>query len=206
MNNTFRNLLSTKNYFLIDLDDTLYDESQYLFPAYNAIAKYLQQNFHEDEVAIRTFLKNTFTEEGREYLFNKMFAVFEMEEGIMPALLHIMRTVQLNYKMNLFEVWQDMLTQLQQQQKKIFVITNGNPIQQKNKIAQIDWKGFDQQIEFFCADEWKRKPAIDVFEVIMKKYADATFSDFIMIGDSKTDEEFAINCGIDFTNVKEFLS
>lgn len=205
MNYIFEKLLNSKKYFLIDLDDTLYDESQYLFPAYNAVAKYLADHFHEDEVHIRTFLKNTFTEEGREYLFNKMFAVFEIEEAILPELLHIMRTVQLPHHINLFEEWYTMLDQLQTTQKNIAVITNGNPVQQKNKIAQINWKEMDMHINFYCADEWKRKPATDVFKIIQQKNSGALLNEFVMIGDSKTDEQFAANCLIDFVQIKSLL-
>ncbi len=43
-----------------------------------------------------------------------------------------------------------------------------NPIQQKNKVKQIDWLGNESSIDFFYANEIKPKPSIDIFELKIK--------------------------------------
>ena len=42
--------------------------------------------------------------------------------------------------------------------KKIFIVTNGNPEQQLNKIKQTEWHGLEPYLTCYFADEIAQNP------------------------------------------------
>jgi putative hydrolase of the HAD superfamily len=179
---------------IFDLDDTLYEEKIYLFEVYSRIAIYLSKNYsflNYEEIYL--FLTETFNETGRENLLNNLLTKFNIIENI-DVLLTIMRTVNLKSKMPLKIKSETLLQSAINSGVKICVLTNGNPIQQKNKVKLIDWLGNESRIDFIYANEVKPKPFIDVFELKIKnKYKIDSASEVLMIGDSLIDQQFAIN-------------
>ncbi|MBK7636811.1 MAG: HAD hydrolase-like protein [Saprospiraceae bacterium] len=69
------------------------------------------------------------------------------------------------------------------------VITNGNVIQQKNKINSINWHGLKSKINFIFANEHAPKPDPSSFNFVKEQI---NFKMAVYIGDSLSDEEFAI--------------
>jgi FMN phosphatase YigB (HAD superfamily) len=61
-------------------------------------------------------------------------------------------------------------------------LTNGNPQQQRNKIACIDWGKIFNDIAFVFADEIKRKPSPESVEFILKKH-ELDAANVLLIGD-----------------------
>ena len=52
----------------------------------------------------------------------------------------------------------DLMTNLRNQGINLYIITNGNPIQQKNKVKHINWHGMVDNITFIYANEYMPKP------------------------------------------------
>lgn len=190
-------------YFLFDLDDTLYPEIEYLKGAYTSIASFLSNETNIEQKKIFDFLITGFMERGRELLFDKMFQHFEIELKYMSNILNIMRTYTPRSKISLFHNLYEKLPLILNSAKQVFVVTNGNVIQQKNKVKNIDWRFLDQKIIFIFANEYKRKPFVESFLFIKEKYSIKENST-IMIGDSFFDEKYAKNCKIDFMFVEKF--
>ena len=90
-------------------------------------------------------------------------------------------------------------------QKQIFIVTNGNVIQQKNKIKNIEFGGLLDHIQVIYADEIKPKPDPEAFFYLQKKYR-VSPERIVMIGDSTTDESFAAAAGIDFIHVRNIIT
>ena len=88
--------------------------------------------------------------------------------------------------------------------KQIFIITNGRPEIQLNKIRQLEWNGLEHYLKVFYAEEIKLKPEPDVLSYIVNNN-NLLRKDVIIIGASVVDEEFAACCGTDYINVDEFL-
>ena len=88
--------------------------------------------------------------------------------------------------------------------KKLFIVTNGNPAQQLNKIKQVDWHGFEPYLTCYFAEEILPKPEPDVLHLLMKDH-NLKRKDIVMIGNSNIDTLCAEACGIDYIDVNEFL-
>tara|TARA_X000000368_G_scaffold415632_1_gene407775 strand:- start:1514 stop:2128 length:615 start_codon:yes stop_codon:yes gene_type:complete len=78
----------------------------------------------------------------------------------------------------------------------ITIISNGNPLQQKNKFNNTNFEGIEKKIELICANEYKAKPSPNSFnENFFEK------NKYLYIGDSSIDMKFAQNAEIDFLNI-----
>ena len=198
------NLLINKyEYFLFDLDDTLYPEIKYLDEAYRNIGKFLEKKTKIEPKSVYNFLMSNFIENGRINLFNNMFSFFDIDIKYLESVLNIMRTYQSQNKIFLYKNIYKSLPFIINNSKLVFVVTNGNVIQQNNKVKNIEWKSLEKKIVFVYANEHKKKPSSKSFCFIKEKYKiEEEFT--LMIGDSIVDKEYAENCKIDFMHIKEF--
>lgn len=188
--------------FLIDLDDTLYDEKLYLFEAYSQISLFLSQSQNIQFELINEYLRETFLNEGRTNLFDKLIHTFKMGHTLMDELLDVMRTINLKNKIQLFPEAYVLLAQLNERNKKTIIVTNGNITQQENKLKNIDWRGLRNSFDVIYAKDFGSKPNCSVFEFACTKF-NLTNQKILMIGDSEIDSEFAKNCSIDFIHREE---
>ena len=88
--------------------------------------------------------------------------------------------------------------------KKVFIVTNGKPEQQLNKIKQTEWHGLEQYLIVYFAEETCPKPEPNVIDLLIKDH-NLQRRDLVMIANSETDRICAEACGIDYFNSKEFL-
>lgn len=194
-------LLADYDCFLLDFDGTLYNETDYLFPAYQKIAAQLADKYSVDEKTIADYLQSNFSTNGRANLFNELCRHFQIPESDIPALLEILRTNRTAAPIPLFKKMHWLIGELIKAGKLVFVVTNGNAVQQKNKVSMVSWQGLDKQLTFVYATEHKPKPDTAAFDFIRKHYT-VSPDKTVMIGDTTTDEEFAANAGIAFIHVR----
>lgn len=193
---------SLKDYQVIifDLDNTLYPETEYLFGAYNFISLQLSILNNVDPEKIYNFLCKTFIELGRKNLFDLLIDKFNLDQNTLDICLNALRTYTPSKKIKLYPSAYSLIKELNYNKKKTCIATNGNPQQQKNKIANIDWKGYDNYLKFFLCDEFEPKPSEKCFYKIYSYY-NMPLQNFVLIGDSIVDQEFAKNIKIDFIKV-----
>jgi|ERR1035437_949689 phosphoglycolate phosphatase-like HAD superfamily hydrolase len=182
--------------YLFDLDNTIIDETQYLFAVYSKIAKDVSLDKNE---FIHLFLN-----EGRDKLFNKIIKNNNLPDAYLQDFLYTLRNIKLPYKLVIFPSISDLLKKLTILNKNLLIVTNGNINQQKNKIDQIDWQGIENNIHFVLADLIAPKPSVNLFNYLKKEYC-LIEKETVLIGDSLPDEEFARNSNISFQNVISFF-
>jgi len=193
-------------YYLFDLDNTLYNENIYLFTAYFKIANYLDNKYRNNSrLEYYHFLIDEFLRSGRINLFQKFFNKYRINEGEIDSLLKILRTQNISPKIELKNDIYDILKQLLSLNKKLAIITNGSVQQQKNKVAQINWKGLLNSINVIYAEEYESKPGIQSFSKITSEFNDFNLNHYLFIGDSVIDKQFAENCKIHFVGVGDLL-
>lgn len=179
---------------IFDLDNTIYDENEYLFACYNAI---------ENNICIKgvsDFLRNQFLAAGRKNLFDLCIQHFKLNANYKPRFLEILRTNHFQKKIPTYNYFIPLVKELLQNKKKIIVVTNGNVEQQKNKIQQIEWNELDENIHFVYANMYKPKPNIDSFIEVQQNF-EIDKRKTIFIGDSEVDCEYAKNLDIDFSYI-----
>ena len=88
--------------------------------------------------------------------------------------------------------------------KKLFIVTNGNPQQQLNKLRQIEWHGLEPYLTCYFAEETLPKPEPDALHLLMKDH-NLERRDLLMIENSETDRLCAQATGIDYVNAAEII-
>jgi phosphoglycolate phosphatase-like HAD superfamily hydrolase len=113
-------------------------------------------------------------------------------------------TSRLPLKLLLYKNMLSFMQEVVLDRKKLFIVTNGNPQQQLNKLRQVEWHGLEPYLICYFADESLPKPEPDVLHLLMQEH-NLERRDLIMIEGSDTDKLCAEACGIDYLNVKEII-
>ncbi len=190
--------LSKYSQFIFDLDDTLIHEKEYLFPAYQCIAKKFGRNEMECE-SMFLFLKQKYLLGCRKNLFDSFIITYNLSPQVMTNILEELRNVEVIGGLNLTHEAKNVLWLVKKLKMNYIIITNGNPIQQANKLRQINWKDNLKPSKVVFANEFIPKPSPEVFFMLNKV---KPFGKVLFIGDSEVDREFALNSGIDFFQIK----
>ena len=191
------------NYFLIDLDDTLYPEKNYLYPAYLEISKYINKKYKFKISHINKFLIDEFEISGRKNLFDKLNSKFEIPTIEFNIYLKILRNLKLKNKIRLFDKSYQLLEKIIKHNKNFIIVTNGNVKQQRNKVSLIDWRQISNPFVLYANKSFPKPDKRLFYEVIEPKF-NMKKSEILFIGDSTVDEEFSKNIGCDFLNIADY--
>jgi phosphoglycolate phosphatase-like HAD superfamily hydrolase len=194
-------VFSAYDNIIFDLDGTLYDERDYLFECYRRIGADLEAAYPVKQAEIVAFLKDNFLLEGHTRLFNKLCHRWNLPSSVIDEAVGILRTIQIERPIPLFPHMQLLLASLIPK-KRLFIVTNGNVLQQKNKVKQIQWGSALGQIPIVYANDLAPKPAPASFLQLKSEYG-LTETSTIMVGDTETDAGFARNSGIAFLQVDQ---
>jgi phosphoglycolate phosphatase-like HAD superfamily hydrolase len=220
------NIFQNYKVVLFDLDDTLYQEIEYLKAAFHAIGQFFEKEYALNALQIEDFLITIFTKQGRKNLFNQCFKHFELEinakkrkstdlfrdhrkgalvENIfVEQCLNILRTVELREKIRFYPFVYEVIPKLLKQGKQIFIITNGNVLQQENKLKHLEWNGMDVSITVVFANQFAPKPSPKVFTDFLEPNFNLKNKSILFVGNAETDAEFSSNIGVDFLHVDYF--
>ena len=186
------------NYSLVvfDLDDTLYKETDYLFSAYREIEQYVSEKAGIPFGEVDGYLKTSFLIRGRDGLFDDFLIHFGVTEIIdKTEMLDILRTHSCN--LHFFKHTETLLSELHKCGKKIALLTNGNLIQQKNKVKCLRIQTLFPYIDIVYATEVAPKPSPEGLFLIAERNG-CLPKEIAFIGDSLVDEETAKNAGVSF--------
>ena len=201
---TYADIDSSKKGFIFELDNVLYPERDYLLQVY-----YLFANFIEFTETVPTakelidFLKTAYEHHGPEELFERASQMFGIDAKYRDNFEKLHYTARLPLKLVLFPNMLNLLQEMVVDRRQIFLVTNGNPEVQLNKIRQVEWNGLEQYLVVYFAAELKEKPETDVLESILDKHQ-LLRRDLVIIGNNDTDEDFARASGIDFVDSNDF--
>lgn len=140
--------------YLFELDDVLYPKREYVLQVY-----YLFSNFVEYTVGkpiakdILNSMKNYYEKKGEDGNIEQVIADFELEESIKENFERLYANAQLPLKLELYPSSILYIGDLISQGKEIGLLTKGNPVEQLNKIRQMNWKGLDRYMKVYFWDE-----------------------------------------------------
>lgn len=201
----YADLDPAKKGFIFELDNVLFPERDYLLQVY-----YLFSNFIEFTETVPSaselvnFLKAAYEAHGPCDLFEKASQMFGIDQKYKEHFEKLHYTARLPLKLVIFEPILSLLQELVIDRKQLFLVTNGKPEVQLNKVKQVEWNGLEKYLVVYFANEIKPKPDTDVLELILGKHQ-LLRKDLVMIGYSDIDEEFASASGVDFINSQDFL-
>jgi FMN phosphatase YigB (HAD superfamily) len=147
---------------------------------------------------------NTYNKEGAAFVFDRLKEKLNVDEKYRGNLNHLLITAKLPLKLLLYKNMLNLLQEIVIDRKKVFIVTNGNPEQQLNKIKQIEWHGLEQYLIAYFAEETMPKPEPDVIDQLLSDH-NLQRREILMIENSENDRLCADVCGIDYINANEFL-
>ncbi|SKB33563.1 FMN phosphatase YigB, HAD superfamily [Daejeonella lutea] len=194
-----------KKAFVFELDNVIYPEKDYLLQVY-----YLFSNFIEftegvpSSAELTSFFKTAYEHHGAVEIFDKAKEAFNIDEKYRLNFDRLHYSAILPLKLLMYKEVLKLMQEIIVDRKQLFLITNGKPEIQLNKIRQLEWNGLEKYLRVFYAEEIKLKPEPDVLTYILKDN-NLVRKEVVIIGATQTDEDFAASCGVDYVNVDDFL-
>jgi FMN phosphatase YigB (HAD superfamily) len=201
---TYSDIDPRKKAFIFELDDVLYPAKDYYFQIYYLFANLLEYTELNNAAKTTDLMIDTYIQKGEGEVFNTIAAELNVDEKHRKNLEIMLLTSRLPLKLLLYKNMLSFMQEVVLDRKKLFIVTNGNPQQQLNKLRQVEWHGLEPYLICYFADESLPKPEPDVLHLLMKEH-NLERRDLIMIEGSNTDRLCAEACGIDYLNVKEII-
>jgi FMN phosphatase YigB (HAD superfamily) len=198
---------AAKNTILLDLDNTLFSEIDYLTLAYKEFSKMVEERYeiprsmtydlimHYFRLGYRSQILQFLQSNLLEYSPYKINLPFN---DLKIALYFCLRDKKYTETLSLYS-WAKMFFDHISDTRNIGVITNGNVNQQMNKISLL---GLDKIIEdkkIICSNAFEPKPSTKVLKGLLDNMI---LQNPIFVGDSETDQKFAFAAGFRFLQVK----
>jgi putative hydrolase of the HAD superfamily len=164
---------------VFDLDDTLYDEIDFVKSGFKEISKYLNNDKYYD------FMLESFYKDGSGKVFNKLINKFNLNISL-QKLIEIYRFHQPDIKLPI-----ESLELLEfSQNYKTALISDGYYLMQQNKFTALNLNNY---IEYpiFTDFYHTNKPALKAFEMVMNKFQDE--DNFVYISDNPKKDFIAPN-------------
>ena len=168
---------------LFDLDDTLYDEMQFVRGGFEAVSSYTSKNANVNQNVVYQLLLDVLEKHGRGQTFDialKKLGLYN--KNLIPKLVEVYRTHK--PKLSLYSEVRTVLSTLRKQGYKLGLITDGNVEVQRNKVEALKIKDFFDCIIF--SDEYgieKQKPNPFPYQKALKELK-ASARETIYVGDN----------------------
>lgn len=189
-----------KDAFIFELDDVLYPEKDYLYQVYYLFTSFLEYTELIDAKEATNLMINAYLSGGKDIVFDVLKQKLNLDEKYRFNFNHLNITAKLPLKLLLYQDILKLLQDIVVDRKKIFVVTNGNPEQQLNKIKQIEWVGLEPYLTCYFANEIAPKPETDCIDLLIKD-RNIQRRNVLMIGNTDTDVQCAEASGVDFVKV-----
>lgn len=191
---------------IFDLDNTLYNELEYLSRAYcfisNKISRFNPDSSQQD---ICNYLLEEYNKNGRKDVYQKLITKFNCIDYSLTDFLNDLRNVPISE--NSIQIKEEFYSFIISNKDKyrFFIATNGNQIQQENKFKSVNIPCKRYFSVIYCDNFGidKRKPNPFFINYISKNFS-IKHNEMIFVGDSVVDYSAAKNGGIDFLYTEEF--
>jgi|LakMenE18May11ns_1017448.scaffolds.fasta_scaffold9681382_2 putative hydrolase of the HAD superfamily len=166
---------------IFDLDDTIYNEKEFIFNGYKAVANFFYKKIKiYKKKYIFEYLKYQYLLKGREKIFDKFlmkFGIFNKKNLNLCIKLYRYNNFKLFFKTSFKKIFK-------KYNKKIYLVTDGNWLVQKNKVRNLKINNFFKKI-FYTGFYGPRyfKPSLMCF-IKIKELEGCNWSDLLYIGDN----------------------
>ncbi len=193
-----------KQGYIFELDNVLYPEKDYLYQVYYLFAGFLEYTELLDAKVLVKLMVKTYEEEGCDAVFKTLQQKFNLDSKYLYNFEHLHKSAKLPLKLLLYNNMLKLLQEIVVDRKKLFIVTNGDPLQQLNKLKQVEWHGLEKYMVCYFANEVAPKPCPDVVYELMARH-NLQRRDIVIIGSAEADVLCAQACGIDFIYAGDFV-
>ncbi|QPG04955.1 HAD family hydrolase [Salinimonas marina] len=175
--------------YIFDLDDTLYDERQYVESGFRAVARFAEQKWGLNQDESWQSMLAILDKEGRGAVFNRWLAPFALDTKTnIKRCLSAYRTHQPDLSMPAAH-----LELLHRLPKPLYLVTDGNKVVQHNKVKALGIEALFKRV--FITHRFgvqHAKPSTHCFELI-KQAEGCEWQDMVYIGDNPAKDFVNLN-------------
>lgn len=185
-----------------DLDNTLYDEYDFISQVYYKLSQIIAKEAHLEQDIVYNTLCCVWLQHDSKYphLFQEAFTQLKitLNDSLKKELIQQYRNFSPDLKLS--KRISFLLDQLSRQSKILFLVTDGHILLQKNKIEALGLTRWFNGNAIWISEMGYTKPSIEIASQI-SSIQTISPQDILFIGDHQVDEEFAKNCGFHFLKV-----
>lgn len=130
-----------KSVYVFEIDEVLYAKQDYLLQVYYLFSNFVEytegRSVAKEMVA---FMKETLETVGEEAVLPQALIQFELAETYRENFERLKANAHLPLKLILKDDIKTLLLSLFKREKKVGILTDGNPVEQLNKLKHIDWQ------------------------------------------------------------------
>ena len=185
---------------IFDLDNTIYSELDFIGPIYlSTLSSFININAYDYFADFKSFYEIN----GNQNLIDgiKLHKSINKTDFIKKYKINLRGAYSFKNKIKCFEEIKKFITSNEYDHKDMIIVTNGNFAQQKHKIKNLDTNflsGINLRVIIANAELAKPNPEIFFRDIFQPE------NNYVYIGDSEVDKEFADNANIAFININFF--
>ena len=181
---------------VFDFDNTIINELDYIFPIFNETLNSIDLD-QKSKKELEICYVNHFQKFGSKGIIDALNIEIHKREIFLKKYIENLRKPRMfPQKIICNESFKKFVNSEYFAPKNIIIISNGNPLQQKNKFNNTNFEGIEKKIKLICANKYEPKPSPSSFnENFFEK------KQYLYIGDSIIDMKFAQNAKINFLNI-----
>ncbi|TCC91877.1 haloacid dehalogenase [Pedobacter frigiditerrae] len=200
----FEEYIKDKKAIVLGLDNVLYPEKDYLLQVYYLFSEFMAYSEQLDSSKIIEFMQAEFVANGSEGIFEKASSKFNIPDKYKANFSLLHQNARLPLKLLLFKQMLSFLQELVVERKTIFLLVDGDPKQQINKIKQTEWHGLEKYLKVYFTEEFEPKPSSKSINFILNENK-VKIDELLMLGISDLDRDFASKIGMEFLSVAKLL-
>lgn len=193
--------LSNKKLLIFDVDNTLYDELQFLTRKMNIFL--INEGIDEQTLSlVLSELETCFKKNNVEFIIQHLNFSFNLNLSV-EAYIRLLRDIDSAVEISFFPGVREKIMKMIESGLRIRLLTNGNKIQQKQKINSLSRILNLSEIVVY-AEEYAPKPDPAGINLIVEQERFNKLQ-VLFVGDSKIDYDCAVNAQVDFMSAKDFF-
>ena len=201
----FEKLIADNQAFIFELDDVLYPKKDYLLQVYYLFAQFIEYGEQLSASEVLNFMQATYSNHGETDLFLKTADHFNLPLKYQYNFDLLHENVRLPLKLLLFAPVLTFMKQIVAESKRVFLLADGNPTEQLNKIRQIEWNGLETYLTVYFTEEITNLGRGKAIEIISDKHT-LPLGEIVMVARDEEGELAAPIVGIKLLPIDKLLS
>ncbi len=200
----FEQYITGKKAVFFGLDNVIYPEKDYLLQVYYLFSEFISYSEQMDAKEILAYMTDEYRVHGEVNIFYKTADKFNIPLKYFSNFILLHQTARLPLKLLLYQKILFFLQELVVERIPIFLLVDGKPEIQINKIKQIEWHGLEQFLKVYFTEEFEGKLPGKSLEFIIDQHQ-LIKDEILVVGLKKEEEQFALNVDVDFLSTLNLL-
>ena len=163
-------LIADNQAFIFELDDVLYPKKDYLLQVYYLFSQFIEYAEQTSASEVLSFMQATYSADGEADLFSKTAKHFNLSAKYQYNFDLLHENVRLPLKLLLFAPVLAFMKQIVGEGKSLFLLADGNPVEQLNKIKQVEWNGLETHLVVYFTEEITKLGRNEAAKIIVNKH------------------------------------